>query len=119
MSFLIHGSLTLISTPGGIEMGVLPSLEDRCVVVEKSRREEGAGEVVWKAGTRKPGSVVVEGAEEEAMTLSRARLPVLCANIVPSGEVRSRRCNSRYAAATGQDVNCCVLKKIGVPASAG
>jgi hypothetical protein len=35
MSFTSHGSPTVISTPGGTEIGVLPSFDPRDPVVEK------------------------------------------------------------------------------------
>lgn len=76
-SLLILGSPIRSSTPGGIEIGVLPSLEGRFVVAEKDRVEAVAP--AWKAGTRKLGSVT--GEEEDGMALANALL-LLGANIV-------------------------------------
>ena len=82
MSFFINRSPIVSSTPGGTESGVLPSFEGRCVVAEKFRRADDC--VVWKAGTRKPGSVTVEeGLETSARC--RACRPVLGASIVGGG----------------------------------
>lgn len=53
-SFFAVGSPMVISTPGGIDIGVLPSFEDVLGVAE-NRRLGGA----WKAGTRNPGRVTV------------------------------------------------------------
>lgn len=53
MSFLTVRSPNVISTPGGIDIGVRPSLEGLLDVLENWRR----GDEAWKAGTRKPGSV--------------------------------------------------------------
>lgn len=91
MSFLANRSPISSSTPGGIESGVLPSLEGRFVVAEKGRR--GVVCAVWKAGTRKLGSVAVgEGAA--AAALCRACLPILGASIV--WVVADWPCNSRH-----------------------
>lgn len=78
MSFFANRSPISSSTPGGIESGVLPSLEGRCVVAEKGRR--GAVCAVWKAGTRKLGNVAV-GEGEAATALCKACLPILGASI--------------------------------------
>lgn len=43
----------VISTPGGIDIGVRPSFEDALDVFENCRRGEA-----WNAGTRKQGSVI-------------------------------------------------------------
>ena len=83
MSFFKTRSPIVRSTPGGTESGVLPSLEGRCVVAEKFRRADGC--VVWKAGTRKPGSVMVEEGLE-ANARCRACRPVLGASIVGGGD---------------------------------
>lgn len=72
-SLLTLGSPSMSSTPGGIEIGVLPSLDGRLVVAEKDRDAA----LAWKAGTRKLGRVT---AEAEVMTLSKALL-LLGANI--------------------------------------
>lgn len=63
----------LSSTPGGMEIGMRPSLDGLPVVAENWR----AG-VVWKAGTRNDGSDTTEG---DSIALLRAR-PLLGANIV-------------------------------------
>jgi hypothetical protein len=60
-SFFTMGSPIISSTPGGIEMGVRPSLDGRHVVEENVRR-------VWRAGTRNEGSVEDEGAEATAFS---------------------------------------------------
>ncbi len=72
-STLTLGSLISKSTPGGIEMGIRPSFDCRCV--EADSRRTGTD---WKAGTRKDGSEVTE---EESTALTKA-LPLLCASIV-------------------------------------
>lgn len=64
-SLFAFGSPMSSSTPGGIEMGVRPSLDGLVVVEEKVRR-------VWRAGTRKLGRGAAEG--EEATALSKALL---------------------------------------------
>jgi hypothetical protein len=79
MSFLANSSPISSSTPGGIESGVLPSLEGRFVVAEKGRR--GVVCAVWKAGTRKLGNVAV-GEGEPATARCRPCLPILGASIV-------------------------------------
>jgi hypothetical protein len=71
-SFFVVGCPISSSTPGGMEMGVRPSLDALLVVVAKVRR-------VWKAGTKKLGRVTTDG--EEVMTLSSA-LPLLGANML-------------------------------------
>jgi hypothetical protein len=76
----MNKSLIARSTPGGIESGVLPSLDGRVVVAEKFRRDG-----VWKAGKRKPGRVTVEEGEE-ATALCRACRPVLGASMVGDGD---------------------------------
>lgn len=53
MFLFVVGSPTCSSTPGGIEMGMRPSLDCRSLVVENCRcREDDC-----HAGTRNPGSV--------------------------------------------------------------
>jgi len=78
-SLLTLGSPIRSSTPGGIEIGVLPSLDGRLVVAEKDR----VAALAWKAGTRKLGRVT---AEEDGMAFPRA-LFLLGANIVSCSRV--------------------------------
>jgi hypothetical protein len=87
ISFFTNRSPIVSSTPGGTESGVRPSLEGRCVVAEKFRPADAC--VVWKAGTRKPGSVTVE-AGLEANARCRACRPVLGASIVGGGGLATR-----------------------------
>jgi hypothetical protein len=84
MFFFRYKSLISMSTPGGTERGVLPSLEGRFVVAEKLRLAS-----VWKAGTRKPGNVTVDGAWQ-VPSRCRACLPILGASIVGDGGLRDR-----------------------------
>ena len=91
MSFLTNRSPIVRSTPGGTESGVRPSLEGRCVVAEKGRRDAAdCAAAVWKAGTREPGSVTVEEGVE-ARARCRACRPVLGASIVARRTGNSRR----------------------------
>lgn len=70
-SFLTTGSPIRISTPGGIVMGVRPSLDGRAGVEEKCRgRLAGVGGV-WRAGMRKLGRVATTGEEAEARSRER------------------------------------------------
>ena len=71
------------STPGGIDIGVRPSLEGRFGVLENWRR----GAAVWKAGTRKAGRVTAALALEIALS---STLPLLGANILVFGESLQR-----------------------------
>ena len=74
-SLLTLGSPIRSSTPGGTEIGVLPSLDGRLADAEK-------GLVAWRAGTRKLGRMTAEDEDEEDdMAFSRA-LTLLGANIV-------------------------------------
>lgn len=73
-SLLTLGSPIRSSTPGGIEIGVLPSFDGRPVVAEKDR----VAALAWKAGTRKLGRMT---AEMDGMAFSKALL-LLGANIV-------------------------------------
>lgn len=95
ISFFTMGSPIVSSTPGGMEMGVRPSLDGRVVVAEKCRVGVAApvegveeGVRVWKAGARKDGTVTVEGLAgvAEASTLSRSRIR-LGASILVVGAV--------------------------------
>lgn len=78
-SLLTFGSPIISSTPGGIEMGVRPSLDGLHVVEVNVRR-------VWRAGTRNEGTVVAEG--EDATAFSKALL-LHGANIVSCLSERS------------------------------
>jgi hypothetical protein len=117
MSFLTNKSPISSSTPGGTESGVLPSLEGRCVVAEKVRRDAfWFCWVVWKAGTRKPGNVTVE-AGEAAAARCRACLAVLGASIVvvvggwmEDGPGNSRR-RLRRLASSSSATDVAALKK--------
>ena len=54
------------STPGGIDIGVRPSLDGLEVDAENWRRAAGVAagaELLWKAGTRKEGSVITDGGD--------------------------------------------------------
>lgn len=69
------------STPGGIDIGVRPSFEGLFDVFENWRR----GAAVWKAGTRKAGSVTGALVPERALS---STFPLLGANIVDFGSLR-------------------------------
>lgn len=60
-SCLTHGSPIESSTPGGIEIGVRPSFDDRVAVAENCRRPCCAGAA--SAGTRNEGNVMTEDGE--------------------------------------------------------
>lgn len=74
-SCLTLGSPMESSTPGGMEMGVRPSLDCGWFVAEKGRR---AVVVVfafaWKAGTRKLGNKTVDDEGFKALLRAGARL---------------------------------------------
>lgn len=80
MSFLTNKSPMVSSTPGGIESGVRPSLDGRCVVAEKVRRAVVVG--AWNAGTRKLGNVTVDEGEAAVTALCRACRPARGASIL-------------------------------------
>lgn len=65
-SFFAFGSPMVISTPGGIDIGIRPSFEALLVVLENCRRGEA-----WKAGTRKLGSVMAVPEIDFSSTLLR------------------------------------------------
>lgn len=87
-SFLTIGSPIRISTPGGIVMGVRPSLDGRAGVEEKCRgRLAGVGGV-WRAGTRKLGRVATTGEEAEARSRERLGASMVAGGGGEVGRVR-------------------------------
>lgn len=86
-SLLATGSPTDSSTPGGIDRGVLPSLDGRFEVVEKramaAREDAILGAVVRHAGTRKLGRVT--GPDDEAAMARPIALPRLGVNMAAIG----------------------------------
>jgi hypothetical protein len=76
LKYVVGSSLTFggpikISTPGGMEIGVRPSLDGRIAVAEKDLLV--ALDVTWKAGTRKLGRLITDEAEI-AFSTARSRL---------------------------------------------
>lgn len=69
-SFLCQGSLTATSTPGGIDMGVRPSLDGLPAEAEKCRLVG-----VCRAGTRKLGNENAKGLVAAASTARANALP--------------------------------------------
>lgn len=86
-SLLATGSPTDSSTPGGIDRGVLPSLDGRFEVVEKramaAREDAILGAVACHAGTRKLGRVT--GPDDEAAMARPIALPRLGVNMAAIG----------------------------------
>lgn len=69
-SLTMYGSPIVSSTPGGIEIGVRPSLDCCDVDAEKCRRAGVAGGALASAGTRKQGIVMVGEAPRAAAALA-------------------------------------------------
>lgn len=83
-SFLTKGSPMTSSTPGGIEIGVRPSLDGCEAVCEKCARLDGVCVCGWKsAGARKLGIVAVIGTVAAA-ALACTRRPLLGASMAIS-----------------------------------
>ena len=96
-STLTFGSPIKRSTPGGIESGVLPSLDDLFAVTEKGLDESRVG---WNAGTRKLGRVMADAGNEEVKRRAPSRaLLRLGANIGGSYEnyLEFSPCSSSFA----------------------
>lgn len=90
-SLCMYGSPMVSSTPGGIDMGVRPSLDGLDADAENCRRAAGAGAALWKAGTRKEGSDITDEGE--------IALALLGASIVVFGWRRPAGCSAQTTVA--------------------
>lgn len=97
---MIYGSPIVSSTPGGIEIGVRPSLDGRAVDAENGLREVVEGALA-SAGTRKEGSVTIGDDDEAGLAQRAATRDLLGASMVAAmGVVGKRsRCPSGVARA--------------------
>lgn len=70
---MIYGSPIVSSTPGGIVIGVRPSL-DCCGADAENARRAGVAAALASAGTRNDGSVIIEGERAAARALLGASM---------------------------------------------
>lgn len=83
------------STPGGIDIGVRPSLDGLEVDAENWRRAAGVAvgaELLWKAGTRKEGSVITD---EGDIALALAGASIIVVWLLLCGDRMQRSTTSR------------------------
>lgn len=76
---MMYGSPMVNSTPGGMEIGVRPSLERCAADAEKGRLADGAL-LAASAGTRNDGRVAV-GEAHRAAALARLGASIVCVSL--------------------------------------
>lgn len=100
-SCLTHGSPMVSSTPGGIEIGVRPSLDGRAADAENCRRPCAAG--ATSAGTRNEGSVMTDAGER---MVAAALVLQLGTSMFARGDGEARRPKSLFFASIAHRTWC-------------
>lgn len=101
----MYGSPMVSSTPGGIDIGVRPSLDGFDVDAENCRRAAGAaaaGAELWKAGTRKEGRVITDEGDSALALLGASIVAVAVVAVLYGDRVqrsnhsamRRRKCDA-------------------------